>query len=256
MSASPGSVVYVVERLNWQFLQRGDQAHGEQSSVWEGYLRLPGSTRLRSFADYEEARRFLAEREEEVRARANPFACGGPALHYQTSLDEGRLHDWLLDAGVEPPAPRPDGKRDWRTWWDGVAPALSPEQRARCWQAFDRVRFHDLVERPARPTAFIVVERHWQYNDNWYECGPEGGTPVRAYTTWEQAEKARARQEADSQRTTSWYGYAGREITARVSREIPPFQPLPERSDGSTGYVFAEEGEDAFFEIIEVELEG
>jgi hypothetical protein len=235
---------YVVERRHWHFLNRGEFAVGQSLSVWQGYVSGPGSTRLRSFPDYEEARRFWTECEKEVRARANPFACGGPALHYQTSFDEGRLHDWLLDGRVEPPPADKDGCRDWRSWWDGVAPGLSAEQRAHCWEAFDRVRFHDLVERPGRPVVYVVVERYWQYNDNWYECCPEGGTPLQAYTTWEKAEEVRARSEASRER------HGLREITARIRCQTPPFQPLPE------GDVFDDQGENLFFEVIEVELEG
>ena len=45
----------------------------------------------------------IPEQEAALRARANPFTCGGPALHYQSSLDEDRLNDWLIDHGLTPP---------------------------------------------------------------------------------------------------------------------------------------------------------
>lgn len=67
--------VHVLYRVNWQ-RSRGE--HGEF------VLRLPGSTRIRSFDDADEARRECQAREREARSQVNPFLCGGNALHYQT----------------------------------------------------------------------------------------------------------------------------------------------------------------------------
>jgi hypothetical protein len=45
--------------------------------------------------------------------------------------------------------PRADATADgWRTWWDRTVPKLSPLQRAKAWEAFDRVRLYDVVEVP------------------------------------------------------------------------------------------------------------
>jgi hypothetical protein len=247
MTTQPSEVLYVVERLNW----RKARHYAEHSRPeWDGYVQLPGGTRLRSFPDVESARRFCAEREQEVRARANPFACGGPALHYQTCFDAARLHDWLLDAGIEPPAAGPDDSRDWRHWWERVAASLSPEQRAHCWAALDKVRFHRVLEQPSRPTVFVVVRRDWEYNDEWNYTPSDGTSPIEAYSTWEKAQKARARRER-AVRGGHGEGFSGvYETTDLLWEWAEPFTPVPE------GNTFARPGEDLFFEVVEVELEG
>ena len=82
--------VFVVQRLNWT------------RSVFKGrevFLRLPGVTRLRSFASEKKAEALRQEMEEQARARVNPFRCGNVGLSDKTSLDSDRLHDWLLEAG-------------------------------------------------------------------------------------------------------------------------------------------------------------
>jgi hypothetical protein len=35
---------------------------------------------------------------------------------------------------------------DWAAWWEANAPAMSDDQRARVWQALDKVRFYEVVE--------------------------------------------------------------------------------------------------------------
>jgi hypothetical protein len=145
------AVLFVVQRLNWQ---RYDT----------GLARLPGSTRLRSFKRRANAERDRDQRERAARACVNPFTCGGPALHYQTSLDAGRLHDWLLDAGIEPPAAN-GGKVDWAGWWQRTHEQLTEAQHDRVWEALDRVRFFEVVERPGRPLGYAVVRINWNYND-------------------------------------------------------------------------------------------
>src|SRR4051794_14401498 len=97
-----GPVVYCVERLAWRAVRHLDESY---EAEWEGFVQLPGARRLRSFATAEEADAFCKEQEQATRSKVNPFACGGPALHYQSRFDDGRLRDWLLDAGLEPPAP-------------------------------------------------------------------------------------------------------------------------------------------------------
>src|SRR5437879_7691714 len=115
-------MLHVLQRLSWS---RCDRL----------VLRLPGSTRLRSFARAADAERHRKQAEEKARAAVNPFLCGGTELHDQTSLDEGRLCDWLLDAGIEPPEPGKDGARAWADWWEKAHPSLSPLQRDKVWEA-------------------------------------------------------------------------------------------------------------------------
>jgi hypothetical protein len=247
MTSPTKPIVYVVERLEWRGTCRG----GSWEPEWEGWVQLPGAKRLRSFATLEEADRFCAECEETVRARANPFACGGPALHYQSSFDADRLHDWLVDADITPPRRKKDGSRDWRGWWEKSAGQLTQEQRNHIWKALDKVRFHRVVERPRRATVYLVVRREWQYNDEWYYVVAEGGQALEAYSTWEKAEQARARREEES---IGEYGqnesyYAQHEVTELAWARAEPFMPLP-RED-----IFAQPGEPLFFDVLEVEME-
>jgi hypothetical protein len=162
------ATLHVVERLNWC----------PQEDL---LLRLPGSTRLQSFADADEADQDRLRREQATRLQVNPFICGGPALHYQTSLDEGRLCDWLLDTGLTPPEPNRKGRRDWPAWWKKSSPAFTAHQRDRVWEGLDRVRFFEVVERAAKPVVYLVVRIGWRYNDEWYEAEQEGGTMFPTY---------------------------------------------------------------------------
>src|SRR5262245_4085326 len=131
----PRPVRYVVQRLEWRATREGQ------------FLRLPGRTALVSFSDADEAEAECRRREEEAQAKVNPFTCDGPSLHTKTSLDEDRLHDWVLDAGLTPPRKTKAG-RNWAAWWKKVARRLTTVQRAKMWEAFDRLRFFEVVERP------------------------------------------------------------------------------------------------------------
>jgi hypothetical protein len=233
---------FVVERLGW----RRTCFHRDRGDAWVGYVLLPGAERrLRSFDDRDEAQRFCHEQEQALRARANPFVCGGPALHYQSSFDEGRLHDWLLDGGIDPPGKLKSGKRAWGAWWAGHA-LLTPEQREHVWKALDKVSFHRVVERPARPRAYVLLAREWAYDDEVNYTREDGVSPVEAYSTWEKAEKARARLEAQG-----GGGFGGYEKTGLVWERAAPFEELPGHGD-----LFAEPEEVQFYEIVEVDLEG
>src|SRR5579871_2379341 len=97
--------VWVVERYHWQSYDEdpgGTKARGLCA-------RLAGSTRVASFTDFDAAHADCLRREKEARANANPFALGGPVLHYQTSLSEEILGDWVREVGLEPPAAGAEG---------------------------------------------------------------------------------------------------------------------------------------------------
>ena len=143
----PG-VVFTLERLNWR-------------SATVGWLRLPGADRLQSFVDRVEAETSLRDREWELRRRINPFRCGGPYLHYQTTFDAARLHDWFLDAGLDPPGPTADS-RAWAAMWDRDFPAMTHAQRAAAWKALDRVRFFRIEEGPPARPLHLVAQPHFE----------------------------------------------------------------------------------------------
>lgn len=178
-----------------------------------------------------------------MRAKVNPFSCGGPALHYQSHLDAGRLRDWLLDAGIDPPPA--DELIDWHTWYESAQ--FRAPQRAAVWQALDRVRFFRVVERPASArTAFVVMHREWDYNDEWYFSTEV--KPVEAYSTREKAEAVRQRRERVARQ--SWEG-AGLEVNSLRWAQLRPGDPLPQRRPEQ----FAQEDEDGlFYEVVEVDL--
>jgi hypothetical protein len=139
---------FILERLNWR-------------PATHGWLLLPGTDRLHSFSDRAEAEMTAREREWELRRRINPFRCGGPFLHYQTSLDAARLHDWFLDAGLESPGVVPESEA-WAELWDREHRTMSDSQRAAAWEALDRVRFFRVTEGHEARRMFLVAESRFE----------------------------------------------------------------------------------------------
>jgi hypothetical protein len=132
------------------------------------------------FLTREEAEEERVRREAEVRARLNPFICGQSFAHL-TRLPEAIFLDWLQDAGIMPPLPdKKSGRREWAGWWDRSQAKLTPEHLAHVWAALDRVRFFDVAERRC-PVGYAVVRVDWEYNDNWFRPGAEGGTPLHVF---------------------------------------------------------------------------
>lgn len=141
------AVVFTLERFNWR-----------HSAV--GWLVLPGADRQETYVDRVEAEAALREREWALRRRINPFRCGGPFIHYQTGFDAARLHDWFLDAGLDPPGATADSAV-WAAVWDRDHAAMSDAQRAAAWEALDRVRFFQITAGPpARPMRLVAEPHH------------------------------------------------------------------------------------------------
>jgi hypothetical protein len=199
MSEDTASTVYVVRRL----------PHGDDLRA-----RLAGPTEVATFADYESARADCADRERAARKGVNPFRLGG-ALPAVTSLDAPALHDWLLDAGLDPPRPDGEGVRDWAGWWDAWQSHWSTEQRDAAWRALDRVRFFEVVERRPRRKAYVVVEIGWWWNDDPpHYSDPEGGIPVEAFADRELAQVRRLELEA-ARRANNWFQSTRFELEGR-----------------------------------------
>ena len=100
---------------------------------------------VRSFTSRAEAEACCEDFEREKRVEVNPFDYGA-TLEELTYLDADRFHDWILDAGLEPPA-QPEPKcADWIRWWNEQCPAMTELQRAKMWQALAKVRFYRVVE--------------------------------------------------------------------------------------------------------------
>jgi hypothetical protein len=225
---------HAVHRLNWR-------------SVGPVYVRLPGSTRLATFPDAEPAEAECRRLEAAVRAAVNPFACG-QATHERSSLDEGRLRDWMLDAGLSPP----EDVSAWAGWWAEAGAGLSEFQRERVWQACDLVRFHEVVECPQRRVAYVVVGINWHYSDQDFYAGAEGGYAVRAFSDREKAEEF-AVQQSQKERRRFRTDEPFR-LRHRIRTQADPLrlhgvpEDVPEEIDNV---------EDApMFEVVEVEVEG
>jgi hypothetical protein len=171
---------YVVRRLNWKSPTAGR------------YVRLPGWTEVAVCDAAETADAERRRREQEVRAAVNPFACAGSFFEL-TSLPGPVLADWLMDGGLEPPAPAAPFA-EWRAWWDVAAPAMTAAERAHAWAGFDKLRFYDAAERPGA-VVHVVLGVHWERDperDVW--TSPfEGGHPLRAFRSVAAAEAERMR---------------------------------------------------------------
>lgn len=140
-------VRYAIRRLGWHQAPHGD-----------AYTRrLPTADPVEWFDDFDSAEYRRRDLEHALRASENPFRFGGAALFFQTSLDGPRLHDWLLDAGIDPPAEqlRHD---DWKRWWEAFAHTWTDDQLAHAWQALDKVRFFDVAAEEDGDPLRVVQE--------------------------------------------------------------------------------------------------
>jgi hypothetical protein len=173
---------FVVRRANWRGLPGG------------GFVRLPGDYSVSAFDTFDAADTDRARREAAARGAVNPFACGA-SLFYLTHFAPPQLADWLLDAGLEPPAP-PAPVADWRAWWDEARPGMADEQAAHGWQGLDKLRFYEVREEPERPALELVLRVEWANREWTFEAEYEGGLPVAAFRDPAAAENSRAGREA------------------------------------------------------------
>jgi hypothetical protein len=142
---------YTVRKLCWYQAPHGDPYT----------RRLPGGEGVAAFDTFDAAEERRRELEAGARAGENPFRFGGASVFFQSSLDGPRLHDWLMDAGIDPPASELR-HADWRAWWDAFAHTWTADQRAHAWAAFDKVRFFDAVEAAPESArvAMAVTNEH------------------------------------------------------------------------------------------------
>jgi hypothetical protein len=197
-----GKEHFVVERFNWRpYESLGYKPSAKEKRKKGSWARLPGTERVACFARREEAEDDCRRREEEARQGINPFACGG-ALCYLSSFDAGRLNDWVLDAGLTPPG----DAGDWREWWDKQSPKMTDLQKAKVWEALDKVRFFRVASAP-RQIAFMVAGAYWQYNDEYHYREDNGLRPYKAFRTREAAEKERAEMEEFARHDMDWHPF-------------------------------------------------
>jgi hypothetical protein len=183
--------VFVVEQLRW-----ADRRHTRPETTF--WRRIPAVDAVATFPDRVAAEAECRRLEAASRKGADPFLLGGPALWYQTSLDSGRLNDWLLDHDVPVPKKPPADHKAWRRWWQTEHRKLSERQRADVWGALDKARFYGVTERPA-VSVYAVVSVCWKVGvgpGKALPSDPEGGHLHGVYRTAEQAEAERAELDA------------------------------------------------------------
>ena len=176
---------YTVRKLGWY-----QPPHGDPYT-----RRLPTAAPVAAFDNFDEAEMHRRELEAESRSGENPFRFGGGSIFFQSSLDGPRLHDWLMDAGIEPPSSELRHS-DWRVWWDAFAHTWSEHQLAHAWAAFDKVRFFDVSE-AASVAAHVLTEIVWgrlERDWNAVTAGTEGGRLIRVYRREKAAEADRVRR--------------------------------------------------------------
>lgn len=220
---------FVVARIDW--------AKGEYGDPFA--RRTPRTAPVATFATFDEAEADRRAREAEERQRVNPFRYGGEALFYQSSLDAPRLHDWLMDAGIEPPE-SPKAHAAWAAWWDAFASKWTAEQLAHAWAALDKVRFFEVREERTGPKAYAILELHWKWEDEptlWADY--EGGRAVRAFRTEDKAEAECARLNRERQAQADHNGYSSFTRNTRAGEADAGSLPITET---------------VFFEVIEIEV--
>jgi hypothetical protein len=99
------------------------------------------------FADRAAAESALPDLESAAgasRRDAEPFESANE-LSELTTLPSPLLHDWFVDAGMEPPA-KITSTYAWYEWWRKHADTLTSEQLSRFWEAFDKYLFYEIAE--------------------------------------------------------------------------------------------------------------
>jgi len=235
-----GTSRYTVRRLDWYQPPHGDP-----------YTRcLPTAELVAAFDTFDEANAHRWALETDARAGENPFRFGGGSVFFQSSLDGPRLHDWLMDAGIDPPASELR-HHDWRAWWDAFAHTWSDEQRAHAWAAFDKVRFFDVTEDGSDESLHLIQEIRYVDRSSWFpvetfdgahdidpayawalpgEADPEGGYPLRAYRTTRRVSAACEELNRNPYRRPEYLAQFGwLQATARRpgSGRAGPFETVP-----------------------------
>jgi hypothetical protein len=135
---------HVKEILSDEWAEMFEEMGDEGPSMED--INLPeGWSPLKAFRDKVAAETHCLELENQRRTKENPFA-RGKSLEEWSHFDAPRFHDWLLDAGLEPPKKKKLAADDWREWWTKNAKKMSALQRAKVWEAVDKVRFYEVVE--------------------------------------------------------------------------------------------------------------
>jgi hypothetical protein len=208
---------YTVRRVGWF-----QPPHGDPYT-----RRLLNAEPVAAFDTFDDAEMHRRELESAARDGENPFRFGGGSVFFQSSLDGPRFHDWLMDAGIDPPASELRHS-DWRAWWNAFAHTWSADQLAHAWAGLDKVRFYEVAEAPT-DTASVVIEIVWGRLDrDWVQtAGTEGGRLIRVFRRAKSAEAESA--EADrARRDHEWaHGYGSHRYSRRLGYDSDPHRTWP-----------------------------
>lgn len=206
---------YTVRQLGWY-----QPPHGDPYT-----RRVPTAVPVAGFDTFDAAEAHRLELEAVARAGENPFRFGGCSVFFQSSLDALRLHDWLMDEGIEPPTSQLR-HGDWHAWWAAFAHTWTEGQLHHAWAALDKVRFFDVAEEPAS-AAYAVVEVLWgMLERDWIAmtAGTEGGRLIGVYRRAARAEGLRSQLSRERAVGRGRFRYE-----RRVGYDADPHRPLPAR---------------------------
>src|SRR5262249_45340014 len=139
----------------------------------------------------------------------------------------------------------------WARWWARQAKTLDELQAARVWEAFDKLRFFQVTGRRKRPVVYVVAALHWEYTGEDYAAAEEGSVPQKAFPHPAKAEEFRQRRETEARR--QWQDSIDDHLLRWGSRLRLQEDPFTRRC-APPEEVWIEEDENAFYEVIEVEL--
>lgn len=150
--------IYIIRWRAEPYFKHQDGPRGYQ----QGRSRL-----LKSFVDRDRAKEYLSavsHGDIVLPCELNPFFSFKEQGEYPddddykglaglTTFDEPIFEDWIRDLGLEPPAAKeinPYGEpiffADWFAWWEEQSPTMTDYQRAKIWQALDKLDFFEIVE--------------------------------------------------------------------------------------------------------------
>jgi hypothetical protein len=150
--------LYLVERVVWNFIGMREvkvvptylAQMAKLNPLTSGrslpvFGRGEGLVPVKAFRDRADADALRDNLDQAAWAGINPFHYGSQVRDW-SSFDEGRLRDWLLDHGLEPPAGKKVTPTRWREWYDQRHEALDEFQRRAIRQGLDRVVFYQVSE--------------------------------------------------------------------------------------------------------------
>ena len=228
---------YEVRTIEWMDYEYSERPHKARS---------PMSEVIHSYGRYAVAQLTCDERNAKAWADPafQPFHHGGETLFFQSTFPPGPFCDYLEDAGLDVSGVGEGATNaDWVAWYQLYRPGFSDAQLAAVREVMNLVRFAEVVEVPdAVAKGYVVQELNWSWNDqSALDADPEGGMFVAVYRNRAKADARCAELNADRQSQDEHIGYTEFNTYGRAGATAPHWRPIRET---------------AFFEVVEVDLEG